>query len=291
MKIFSVIVCYNPDVKNLMQLCQALIAGQSAIILVDNTEESHIFACEDFPECTLIALGENTGIAHAQNIGIKYALKDGADVIVFFDQDSKIENDFLSSLLTPLRAGEARVVAPVFFDNDKGYEFPSFRLNRFGLPVKVYRGNKSTPYDVDVITSSGTAATAVTFNIAGLMDEDLFIDLVDKEWSLRCRKKKIPIQVVPTAVMRHSIGEASINLGLMRGFVHSPERCYYQIRNCFLLFKKEHIPILLAFKEILSACIHHIILIAFVKNRVLYIKNYFLAILHGIRGVVGKKPT
>jgi rhamnosyltransferase len=260
------------------------------IILVDNTEESYISEYEDLLECTLIALGENTGIAHAQNIGIRYAVKGGADVIAFFDQDSRIESKFLPSLLAPLRAGEARVVVPVFFDNDKDYEFPSFRLNRFGLPVKIYRGNKSTPYDVDVITSSGTATTAVTFEISGLMDEDLFIDFVDTEWSLRCRKKKIPIQVVPTAVMRHSVGEASINFGFMRVFVHSPARCYYQIRNCFILFKKDNVPFLLALKEIFSTLIYHIILIAFVKNRVLYIKYYFLAFLDGIRGVVGKKP-
>lgn len=291
MKIYSVIVCYNPDVTNLALLCKTLINSHSIVIVVDNTEKSYLSGSLDFSECKLIALGENTGIAHAQNIGIKYAVKDGADVIVFFDQDSKIENEFISFLLATLKAGEPRVVAPVFFDNDKGYEFPSFRLNRYGLPVKIYRGNKSTPYDVDVITSSGTATTAVTFDITGLMDEDLFIDLVDTEWSLRCRNKKIPIQVVPTAVMRHSIGKTSINFWFMRSFVHSPERCYYQIRNCFLLFKKEHVPILLAFKELITSFIHHTVLIVFMRNRLNYLKNFALAILHGIRGVVGKKPA
>jgi rhamnosyltransferase len=123
------------------------------------------------------------------------------------------------------------------------------------------------------------------------MDEEFFIDFVDTEWCLRCRSKSIPIQVVPTAVMNHSIGETSINLGFMRGFVHSPERCYYEIRNCFLLFKKENVPFLLASKVILSVFVHHIVLFGFVKNKANYVKNYLLAILHGIRGVVGKKPA
>jgi rhamnosyltransferase len=290
MKVFSVIVSYYPDVKKLSQLCQVLIDNNSSIILIDNTEKSCLSEYLDFPECTLIALGENTGIAHAQNIGIRHAAKCGAEVIVFFDQDSKIEKEFLPSLLSPLKPGKPGVVAPIFFDNVKGYEFPSFRLNRCGLPYKIFKENKSMPYDVDIITSSGTAATLATFDIAGLMDEDLFIDLVDTEWSLRCRKKNIPIQVVPTAVMRHSIGETSINYGFMRSFVHSPERCYYQIRNCFILFRKQGVPVLMASKEIISAFIHHIILIAFVKNRILYIKNFYFAVLHGIRGVVGKRP-
>jgi rhamnosyltransferase len=288
MKIYSVIVCYYPDVKNLFQLCQTLINSHSDVIIVDNTEASYISKYNSSPHCTIIPLGENTGIAHAQNIGIRHAIKGGADVIVFFDQDSKIENDFLAFLLAPLKVGEPRVVAPVFFDHAKGYEFPSMRLNKYGLLVKIYKGNSYMPYDVDVIISSGTAATAVTFEIAGLMDEDFFIDFVDTEWSLRCRNKKIPIQVVPTAVMRHSVGETSINFGFMRSFVHNPARCYYQIRNCFLLFKKEHVPILLAFKELIFAFIHHTVLIVFVKNRVNYIKYYSLAVLHGILGVVGK---
>lgn len=289
MKIYSIIVCYNPNVSNLFLICQKLINSHSAVIIVDNTEKSYISEYKDLPDCTLIPLGENTGIAHAQNIGIKHAIEGGADVVVFFDQDSKIENDFLPFLLAPLKAGEPRVVAPVFFDDAKGYEFPAMRLNKYGLLAKIYKGNRYMPYNVDVITSSGTAATAVTFDIAGLMDEDFFIDFVDIEWSLRCRNKNIPIQVVPTAVMKHSIGETSINFGFMRGFIHSPERCYYEIRNCFLMFKKENVPFLLASKEIISVFIHHIILFIFVKNKVNYLRNYILAILHGFRGVVGKR--
>lgn len=291
MKIYSIIVCYNPNVSNLILICQKLLYNNTSVIVVDNTEKSYISGYVDFPDCTVIALGENTGIAHAQNIGINHAIKGGADVIVFFDQDSKIENDFLPFLLAPLKVGEPRVVAPVFFDSDKGFEFPALRLNKYGVLVKLYKGSRQSPYDVDVITSSGTAATAVTFDIAGLMDEDFFIDFVETEWCLRCRKKNIPIQVVPTAVMKHSIGETSINFGFMRGFVHSPVRCYYKIRNCFLLFKKENVPFLLACKELLSVFIHQLILFVFVKNKADYVKNFFLAISHGIRGVTGKKPA
>jgi len=77
----------------------------------------------------------------------------------------------------------------------------------------------------------------------------------------------------------------------MRGFVHNPARCYYQIRNCFLLFNKENVPFLLACQEILSSFVHHMILFAIVDNKVNYFRNYFLAVLHGIRGINGKKPS
>jgi rhamnosyltransferase len=291
MKVYSVIVCYNPDVNSLKSICYVLKSNKCSVILVENTESSSLLRNLDFSDYTIIHMGENAGVAHAQNVGIKCAIEKSADTIVFFDQDSIIENDFLPCLLAPLNTGEPRVVAPVFFDNAKGFEFPSMRLNKYGFLTKICRGNKQVPYDVDVIISSGTAATIETFDIAGLMDEDFFIDFVDTEWCLRCRTKNIPIQVVPTAIMKHSIGETSINFGIMRGFVHSPERCYYKIRNCFLLFRKEDIPFLLASKEILSALIHHTILFIFVKNRASYAKNYILAFYHGIKGIAGKKPV
>jgi len=291
MKIFSVIVCYNPDIINLSLLCQTLINNNSNVIIVDNTSISYINTNDCFSNCTFFRLGQNTGIAHAQNIGIKHAIESGAEAIALFDQDSKIENNFLSSLSDQLKVDEPKVVAPVFIDNVKGIEFPSYRLNKLGFPVKVYNEGRILPYDVDFVISSGSVATTTTFIKGGLMDEDFFIDYVDTEWCIRCRNKKIPIQIVPGTIMTHSIGEKHINLLILSGFIHSPVRCYYQIRNSFLLLRKKDIPLCMALKEILSVAVHKAILIMFVKHKFDYLNMYYLAVIHGICGVVGKKPS
>lgn len=290
-KIFTVIVCFKPNITNLSLLCQTLLNNNSAVIIIDNTEECYININSDFAQCSLFHLGENTGIAHAQNIGIKHAIKCGANVIVFFDQDSKIDSNFLPSLLPNLVPGEPKIVAPVIYDNITGIEFPSFRLNKLKLPVKIYKEERDMPYDVDFVISSGSAVTTAAFNKAGLMDEDFFIDYVDIEWCIRCRNKNIPIQIVPGAIMIHSIGEKIINFWFLSSFIHSPIRCYYQIRNSFILFKKENIPFLMALKEVMSMFIHKVILLFFVKKKFNYLKFYSLAVLHGFCGIVGKKPV
>ena len=46
-----------------------------------------------------------------------------------------------------------------------------------------------------------------------MFDEDFFIDFVDVEWCLRCKKNKVAIFVVPDAVMEHEIGISSVKLG------------------------------------------------------------------------------
>lgn len=291
LNVYSVIVCYHPDVRSLLQLCQTLIRSRSAVVLVDNSENRDLTDPVKLPGCTWIPVGENAGVARAQNIGIRNALGLGADVIVLFDQDSEIDDAFLPTLLSPLEIGIPKVVAPVFHDAFQGYEFPSFRLTWGGYPVKVFKAGRTLPYDVDVVTSSGSAATAATFAVAGLMEEDYFIDLVDTEWCLRCRSKRIPIQIVPTAVMKHSVGKASVDYGFMRGFLHNPTRCYYQIRNALLLFRKAHVPFLFALREALSVLLHKALLVATADDRQAYIQNCSRAISHGLHGIGGKQPS
>ena len=97
MKVYSIIVCFNPNVYRLFKLCSDLINQKSKIVLVDNSINSCLNDLVN-ENIELIQLGDNLGIAKAQNIGIQHVFKQNADIFVFFDQDSEIENNFLSNL-------------------------------------------------------------------------------------------------------------------------------------------------------------------------------------------------
>lgn len=290
MKIYSVIVCYKPDVPQLTSLCENLLIDGSKIILVDNTDMPYLVDQQQLADFQLITLGHNTGIAHAQNVGIATAMAGGADVIVFIDQDSRIEPGFLKTLVSELNIGVPDIVSPLYFDASSSAELPSTRVNRYGLPRAVHRGDSSAPYPVDIVISSGTAATKEAFLVAGTLDEDLFIDFVDTEWCLRCRSKQIPIRTVPSAVMHQRIGSKSINFGIATVLVHSPARCYYQIRNCFHLFRKHHIPKLFALRETISVFFNRTLLLLVVGDKLAYTKIFLCALWDGMRGVTGIKP-
>lgn len=289
MIIFALIVAYNPNIIKLNQLCDQLNKNRVKILLVENSEQNTLKTEISISVNKIIELESNQGIAHAQNVGIAHALDHGADIVVFFDQDSTINSDFISNLLSPIKNSTPMIVAPVFFDEQQNFEYPSFRFNRIKLLDKIYSGNETTPYQVDVIISSGSAATKEVFIKGGVMDEDFFIDFVDIEWSIRCRKNEIPIYIVPQAKMIHSIGEKSINLGIMRGFIHSSHRSYYKLRNPFLLLRKSHVPQILAIKEIVAAIFHQFVFIFCVENKWAYCRSYISAISDGIKGVKGKK--
>ncbi len=290
MKIISVIVTYFPNPEHLVDLCQTLFDSNSSVILVDNSEEFILPAnLAVMPHCIIIKLHENMGIAKAQNVGIKLALESGADIIVFFDQDSKPTPQFIPSLLVGLNNDAPCVVAPVCLDDVTGVELPSFRINGFGFPEKVFSDQSSAPIPVDLVISSGSAATASTFKAAGMMDESLFIDYVDFEWCFRCREKGIPIRVLPQATMRHSIGQKSIKFGFMGGSVHSAHRSYYKVRNCFLLFRKPTISWKYAARETGVMLIHFILSLPYVSDKHAYVKILFKGISHGLQGLTGKQ--
>lgn len=285
MSIYSIIVSYQPDIKTLKALCDNLSNYGSKVIVVDNSELSPI---PDIENCSIIRLGTNKGVAYAQNTGIRSALTAGAEVVVFFDQDSIIDSEFVKRLVKPIEDGKASVTGSVFFDALKGFEFPSYGLNRLGLPFKIFSAGKTNIYPVDIIISSGSAMQASVFDAIGMMDEDFFIDYIDIEWCLRCKKNRIPIYIVPDAIMRHSIGEKSIDFGGFRGFVHSPVRSYYKVRNVFLLFRKPSVPFLYSFREILVVLLHHLLQLMLVNRKKSYFKYFWFSIRDGIKGVKGK---
>jgi rhamnosyltransferase len=289
--VVAVVVCYHPDLVRLRETCDRLLASGATIVLVDNSEPGAGLPNRvDFADCITIVNGDNFGIARAQNVGIARAIAEGARIVVFLDQDSKISDGFVSTLLAPVVPGRAMVVAPVYYDEAKGFEYPSLRLNRLRLLRPAYAGDRLEPYPVDAVISSGTAATVEVFEQAGVMDEDFFIDWVDTEWCLRCRRRGVPIMIVPRATMRHTMGTRSISLGVFTVLVYGPLRSYYQVRNCFHLFGKESIPPLLAVRELLVLTIHKLVVLFVVPKKAEYLKALADAVADGLRGVTGKKP-
>lgn len=285
-----IIVCYRPDVPGLVRLCRNILLDGSKVILVDNTETPYLETSMVPEGCRLITLGFNSGIAHAQNVGIAEGLAAGATILLFFDQDSKVAPGFLNSLLGSINPGIPEIVSPLCVDDASNEPQPAERVGRFGFSTMVHDPGADARYPVDIVISSGTAATREVFAIAGTFDEDLFIDFVDTEWCLRCRSRNIPIFVAPTAVMRHSVGSGRIRIGPFTLVIHSPARCYYQIRNSFLLFRRPHVPRIFALKQLLTAVLSRILLLFFVKGRFFYLKSYLFAVRDGIKGGTGANP-
>jgi rhamnosyltransferase len=288
-RVFCVVVAYHPDIAALAALC-AQLAREAAVLVVDNTEGPGVAPAALPSAAEVLTLGANTGIAHAQNVGIERALALGAGVVVLFDQDSVVGAGFVGALTHHLDPATAEVAAPRYVDDVHGFDLPSGRVGVLGWPRPVVPVAGTERYPVHIVIASGTAATRAAYAAAGLLNEGLFIDHVDTDWCLRCRARCVPIYVVAAVVMQHRLGSASRDLGIARVLVHSPARCYYQIRNSLLLFRRPYIPFLFAVRETIGIVLSRMLLLLFVANRLAYASAYLAAIRDGLTGVSGKRP-
>lgn len=279
--IYSIIVTYNPNESNLALLVNSLISSGVTPVIVDNASK------EDFSvPCQLIKLDSNYGIAKAQNTGIEYALKQNAEAIVFFDQDSSITDElFIKKLYQPIFDKKSSITAPVFTDFECGFIYSIVDIDKHGRRTKYYPAIDDAPFKVSNVISSGTMVDAQVLTEIGVMVDELFIDYVDTEWCLRAYKKGFDILVIPNARMTHSIGDKTIKLSCFYVPKHSPFRRYYRIRNAFFLLRKNHIPKLMAIREILFSIIHQGILIAFSRGeRLAYIQCLYRGLRDGMLG-------
>ncbi len=222
---------------------------------------------------------KNIGIASAQNIGIKVALKNSAKIISFFDQDSQITSLMIRTIIKNLNSMKKSIYVPEYLDTINN-NFSYYRLNKLGLRTKVKKS--SSPYNVDVVISSGMFVPYKVFNVVGLMKDSFFIDYVDTEWCLRCKYFNIPIFVLPKAKMKHKIGISSKKILNKKITFHDEDRYFYQIRNSLFLFRYNYIPKYFALLEFLKSLSNALLKLFYSSRRFYLIKKILLALALGL---------
>lgn len=284
MKVFSIIVAYLPDVEALFRKVEILKRCHVVPVVVNNSAHE----LPDSLGCEVLELGDNYGIATAQNKGIKHVRALSADIIMFFDQDSTISESLVEALVQPIKLKQAQMTAPVFFDEKQGFFYKIINISRFGLVIKHKLEQLPDKFTTNAVISSGHTVNATVFDKVGLFADDFFIDYVDTEWCLRAAAAGFYTQICKHAVMQHSIGDKVINLKFVKAPVHSPYRRYYRIRNAFLLLRKKHVPVGLALREAAFSVVHQLVLIVACQNKWDYFRYLLLGVYDGIRGKTGK---
>ena len=231
-KVFCIIVTYRPDAGHLQHVLASIAQHTPHIILVDNTPGPHAaIATPEGVQC--ITLGENLGIAAAQNIGIRQALAQGANVIWLSDQDTIYPTNFLADMLTSLRACQAQgirlaALGPSYFDTHKGSVQAFVRHTPFTKFFIPQPGLQKVSHAI----ASGALIPAKVLHEVGLMQENLFIDWVDLEWCWRA-KNQYGYQTICTGdvVIEHTMGDGSIRFLWRKVGIRTPLRRYYMVRN------------------------------------------------------------
>ena len=98
----AIIVSYFPD-ENLIDLMKDLFCQVKLILIMDNGSMNSIILKQIeeyyFDKVRIIYLVENMGIGAALNYGIKELENGGFKYVFTFDQDSRIPENYVSSML------------------------------------------------------------------------------------------------------------------------------------------------------------------------------------------------
>lgn len=287
MKIFIVMVLYNPDEEKVTEFSHYAIVHNYYVVFVDNSTRDYEEKVLENEYVIRILLGRNTGIAFAQNAGIRYAISQNADTITLLDQDSEINEYTLRKLVQPVVEGLTQVSSPVIISKQTGVEYPSYIVDKNGKSLDVFSFGKSELVPVNLVVASGITCNPSVFKSIGLFDEDFFIDFVDIEWCMRAKLKGVKVNVVPEAVLLHQIGQGSKRIFGREVIIHSPERVYYKVRNSFLLIRK-NVGFRFAIRQISPALVQNFFAGFSKKGKKAFYQYYFRGIIDGLLNKKGK---
>ena len=293
--VVAIIVTYHPCFDSLSCLLDAIEPQVEKIIVVDNGSNADIqsfVANRDDLDITCLLLGENLGVAFAQNTGITLAKQQGATYFVLFDQDSEPAPDMIQKLvLASERMTEqgysVAAIGPNYLDPRQNNPPPFIRIT--GLQLERCACTKpDSIVEVDYVISSGCLIPATTIDVVGYMADHLFIDYVDIEWGLRAKRFGYQSFGVCNASMLHSLGENPIEFFGRKFPLHSPLRHYYHFRNAAWLYRQNLIPLNWKLVDAWRLLLKYGFYTLFARPHLKHLKMMTLGIWHGVRGRMGK---
>ena len=249
------------------------------VILVDNESnfEKINKIKSDFNKVEVIGSKANLGFASANNLGIKYAIKNKFEYVMLLNNDTEVNKKFLSPLLNSFQndnsLGAVQPLIMNYNNRAKVWNAGGYLNNFFGFPYTNKKLNNKNR-QIDWITGCCIVLKTKVIKKAGLIDEDFFAYYEDVDWSLRIKKLGYKLGVVESSVIFHHGTKSSNNSnfeGNLSPFVH-----YLNIRNHIYLVKKHSdkfnfIGVLFyQFLKILFYSIYFILRLRFSKLKMVY---------------------
>lgn len=287
----AVIVSYNPG-SEIASNVRLLRHQVSEIVIIDNASSSvkSLTVLEDLSReeyVNIIYNQNNLGIATALNQGIRYASERNYKWLATFDQDSLAAPDYIQVMLDTYDKCK----------DNKSVAIISPRYLMFDQVISSSSKEYEEEYTfVKTAITSGSMIRTNIFNTVSLFNDYFFIDYVDFEFSLRCRKAGFKIMEVRNALLTHTLGISPHEYKLMGSTIkvtnHSPIRRFYKHRNKILMyFDYFNFDLPWILNDIKSSIYDFVKIILFEDCKMLKIINIFLGISHGFFKVISNKVS
>ena len=261
MKIFIVIVHYKG--KKFTRQCLRSVEELKTfgfklktMVINNNPQENLKDLKEKFPKFIFYEAKENLGFVGGNNLGIKRALKNGADYVFLVNNDTILDSDILIQLIeVAKKRKKAGILGPkIYFAPEYEYHYDRYKESERGKVIwyaggeidwanvitqhrgvdEVDKEQYNQVEETDYISGCGMFIKREVLKRIGLLDEKYFLYYEDSDFSVRAKKAGFKLLFTPQAKMWH-FNAASSKVG---GSLHD----YYITRNR-LLFGMRYAPL------------------------------------------------
>lgn len=293
--VWACIICFRARKQDLSALLTVLRDQVDKILILDNSPQWSVDLKQVADgQVTYMPMVHNLGTAGAMNVAWEQATFEGVDAMISFDQDSVPAAGLVARLRASLHAleqsgAQVAAIGPGRLDPRSRKEM------RVRLPVKLWRRHQSLSaapiVEVDHLITSGCLISAEMYNKVGPFREDLFLDYVDIEWSLRARAAGLLVYLDTSVTMEHTIGDHAISVGGRTLLVHQPFRSYLLIRNHLLLWRSSAVGWGWLVSDLCLIVLKSLLLLVVRPRRLERLKWISKAIWHGLHARGGSPFT
>jgi GT2 family glycosyltransferase len=217
------------------------------VVVVDNasSDGSVLAIRQAYPQVEVLETGQNLGYAEGNNVGIRHALKTGADYVLLLNNDTVVAADFLTHLVNAAEADPAVGIAgptiyyfsspTVIWSAGGAVDWQRGLTSMIGLDEPDTGQFGQSPRLVDFVTGCALLIKRTVLEQVGLLDPRFFMYYEETEWCTRAKRANCHIIYVPESKLWHKIAPAQQNL--------SPRVHYYMTRNRLLFLQTSRAPV------------------------------------------------
>lgn len=235
-KISALVTIYNPSpeiIDNVMTYSSQV----TRVFICDNSSINHSNLFDAIPNVIYLKNPNNQGIAKAFNNVLSEDYQwDDEEYIILFDQDSKIQDGYISKLISSFDNIQAK-------DHNIACVGPAY-LNRSTGSIEVARNKEKFAEGVyrvsEIITSSMLTKYKIIRSIHFFNDR-IFLDYSDWDLCWRLRDKGYSIYVDTNLLLNHEVGQRNVKVGVLSLRVWNPIRDYYKVRDGLYLLQQSYL--------------------------------------------------
>lgn len=296
-KVAAIVVGFRPEMDIVDRLLSSLVDQVHILILVDNGGSQTYLSQDPIKKDKVkyIDLGGNLGLGKALNVGFEYAVQNGADYVVTFDQDSNAAPDLIENLSKAMGRADEKfpncgAVSPVFFDrrDDVKQYFPFYTSEKGHIEAIFPSSDGEEFVKADVLITSGMMVKASVWKESVKYDESFFVDYTDTEWCFRARSLGYQIVGCLSVEMGHAPSDAPpARVFGLSFFRYSPLRRYYFFRNTTRLIKQNYVENYWKRRLIIGLLLRYVVNVFIDNQKLKSLRMMSLGVYHGLVNKVG----